>query len=107
MRAFLNAGAHVLVEKPIATTMAEADELVALATEVGLDGDEARAALRNGTYLPDVRADQAQAAAYGITGVPFFVIDGTYGVSGAQPADAFAQIARQVWAERRGAAVEA
>ncbi len=83
------------------------DELVALATDVGLDGDEARAALARGTYLADVRADQAQAAAYGITGVPFFVIDGTYGISGAQPADAFAQIARQVWAERRGTAVEA
>ena len=31
---------------------------------------------------------------------PFFVIDGTYGVSGAQPPEAFAQIARQVWAEK-------
>ncbi len=36
VRAFLNAGAHVLVEKPIATTMAEADELVALARKTGL-----------------------------------------------------------------------
>ena len=49
--------------------------------------------------LPHVRADQAQATAYGINGVPFFVIDGKYGVSGAQPAEAFAQIVRQVWAE--------
>src|SRR5689334_7996072 len=36
VRAFLNAGAHVLVEKPIATTLAEADELVALARKTGL-----------------------------------------------------------------------
>jgi predicted dehydrogenase len=36
VRAFLNAGAHVLVEKPIATTMAEAEELVALARRTGL-----------------------------------------------------------------------
>jgi predicted DsbA family dithiol-disulfide isomerase len=76
------------------------DELVALAEEVGLDGAEARRALEEHTYLADVRADQQQAAAYGINGVPFFVIDGKYGVSGAQPADAFAQIARQVWSER-------
>ena len=48
-----------------------------------------------------VDADQAQAAAYGINGVPFFVIDGKYGVSGAQPAEAFSQIVRQVWAEHR------
>ena len=33
--------------------------------------------------------------------MPFFVIDGKYGVSGAQPAEAFTQIVRQVWAERR------
>ena len=36
VRAFLNAGTHVLVEKPIATTIEEADELVALARETGL-----------------------------------------------------------------------
>ncbi len=79
------------------------EDLVALATEVGLDENAVRAALESEKYLADVRADQAQAAAYGINGVPFFVIDGKYGVSGAQPPEAFAQIARQVWAERDGA----
>ncbi|MFG6502221.1 DsbA family protein [Microbacterium sp. P05] len=79
------------------------DELVALAAEVGLDEEQAREALTSERYLDDVRADQAQAAEYGISGVPFFVIDGKYGVSGAQPADAFAQIARQVWGEHREA----
>ncbi len=76
------------------------DDLVDLAVEVGLDADAVRHALESETYLPAVRADQAQAAAYGIQGVPFFVIDGKYGVSGAQPADAFTQIVRQVWAEK-------
>lgn len=77
------------------------DELVALAEEVGLDGGAARDALESGAYLDAVRADQAQARAYGINGVPFFVIDGKYGVSGAQPPEAFAQVARQVWAEKQ------
>lgn len=77
------------------------DELVSLAADAGLDADAAREALRSDRYLDDVRADQAQAAAYGISGVPFFVIDGKYGVSGAQPADAFSQIVRQVWDERQ------
>ena len=77
------------------------DELVALATDVGLDADAAREALRSGSFLADVHADQAQARAYGINGVPFFVIDGQYGVSGAQPPEAFTQITRQVWAEHR------
>ncbi|WP_314502181.1 DsbA family oxidoreductase [uncultured Microbacterium sp.] len=81
--------------------LGQEDELVALAGEAGLDRDAARDALRSGRFLADVRADQTQAAAYGITGVPFFVIDGKYGVSGAQPAEAFSQIVRQVWAEHR------
>ena len=79
------------------------DELVALAEEAGLDADAARTALELRQYLDAVRADQAQAAAYGINGVPFFVVDGKYGVSGAQPPEAFAQIARQVWSEHRTA----
>ena len=77
------------------------DELVALAADVGLDADAARRVLQSGSHLPAVRADQAQASAYGINGVPFFVIDGKYGVSGAQPPEAFAQVVRQVWAEHR------
>ncbi|WP_214466910.1 DsbA family oxidoreductase [Microbacterium flavescens] len=81
--------------------LGQEDELVALAADVGLDADAARAALQSGRFLDAVRADQAQASAYGINGVPFFVIDGKYGVSGAQPADAFADIVRQVWAEHR------
>ena len=90
MSAYFTEGKHV----------GRIDDLVALAAEVGLDADETRAALESEKYLADVRADQDQARNYGINGVPFFVIDGKYGVSGAQPADAFAQIARQVWAER-------
>ncbi len=91
MAAYFTEGRHVGRE----------DDLVALATDAGLDGEAAREALRSGRYLEAVRADQAQASAYGINGVPFFVIDGKYGVSGAQPASAFAQIVRQVWAEHR------
>lgn len=93
MSAYFTEGRHV----------GRVDDLVDLAGEAGLDADAARSALESGRHLADVRADQAQAQAYGIQGVPFFVIDGTYGVSGAQPADAFAQIARQVWAEKQQA----
>ncbi|WP_396643036.1 DsbA family protein [Microbacterium sp.] len=96
MAAYFTEGKHV----------GRIDDLVALAAEVGFDADETREALESERYLADVRADQAQAQTYGINGVPFFVIDGKYGVSGAQPAEAFAQIARQVWAERGEAASE-
>ena len=93
MSAYFTEGRHV----------GRIDDLVALAAVAGLDADAARDALESGRHLSDVRADQAQAQAYGIQGVPFFVIDGKYGVSGAQPADAFAQITRQVWSERQQA----
>ncbi|GAA1960436.1 DsbA family oxidoreductase [Microbacterium aquimaris] len=82
------------------------DELAALAAEVGFDADEVRGALGRETYLEAVRADQAQAAAYGVTGVPFFVIDGAYGVSGAQPPEAFSQILAQVTQERAAGGAE-
>lgn len=97
---------HQLAERLMSAYFAEGrhlgreDELVALAADVGLDAKAARDALHTGDYLDAVRADQAQAGAYNITGVPFFVIDGRYGVSGAQPPEAFSQIVRQVWAER-------
>jgi predicted DsbA family dithiol-disulfide isomerase len=83
------------------------EDLVALAAEVGLDEDAAREALASQRYRAAVRADQEQAQQFGITGVPFFVIDGKYGVSGAQPVEAFTQIARQVWGERREASATA
>jgi len=90
MQAYFTEGRH----------LGRIDELVALAADAGLDPVVAREALETQEYLDAVRADQDQARAYGINGVPFFVIDGTYGVSGAQPPAAFAQIARQLWAER-------
>jgi predicted DsbA family dithiol-disulfide isomerase len=80
------------------------DQLVAFAEEVGLDPVETREALESGRYADDVQADIAQAGAYGIQGVPFFVFDGKYGVSGAQPAEAFSQVLTQVADERDGAA---
>jgi len=78
----------------------DADTLVRLVAEVGLDADEARAVLASDRYAEQVRGDQQQARAYGITGVPFFVVDGRYGLSGAQPAEAIGQVLAQAWAER-------
>lgn len=76
------------------------DELVAIAESVGLDGAATREALTDHRYAGDVQADLAQAVAYGIRGVPFFVIDGRYGVSGAQASETFAGALTQVAAER-------
>lgn len=90
MSAYFTEGRHV----------GRIEELVALAAEVGLDADRARAALESEQFLPAVRQDQAQARAYGIQGVPFFVVDGQYGISGAQPPAAFENVLRDLWAQR-------
>ena len=71
--------------------------LVSVAAEAGLDPDRAQQALENGSYGEAVRADEDEARALGITGVPFYVIDGKYGVSGAQPAEAFTRALQQAW----------
>ncbi len=55
------------------------DELADLAAEIGLDRDEVTRVLTEETFLADVKADVAQAEAYGINGVPFFVFDEKYG----------------------------
>ena len=76
------------------------EDLADLAAEIGLDRNEVVRVLTDETYLAEVRADVAQAAAYGIQGVPFFVIDGTYGVSGAQDATTFANVLERARTER-------
>ncbi|MBN9606662.1 MAG: DsbA family oxidoreductase [Actinomycetales bacterium] len=76
------------------------EELADLAAEVGLDREEALAVLRENRYLDAVRDDQAHARQLGITGVPFFVFEGRYGVSGAQESATFADVLAQVVQQR-------
>jgi predicted DsbA family dithiol-disulfide isomerase len=76
----------------------DVDSLVELGAEVGLDADEARAALTDRRYLPAVREDIATARALGATGVPFFVVDRTYGAAGAQPAEVLLELLQRAWA---------
>ncbi|MFJ3227356.1 DsbA family oxidoreductase [Streptomyces sp. NPDC086783] len=77
------------------------ERLVELAVAAGLDADAARAVLADpAAYADEVRADEREAAELGATGVPFFVLDRTYGVSGAQPAEVFTQALTQAWGDR-------
>ncbi|MDQ0743165.1 putative DsbA family dithiol-disulfide isomerase [Clavibacter sp. B3I6] len=92
LRAYFTEGRHV----------GRVPDLVDLAVEVGLDADEVRAALESHRHLDDVRADQAQAVAYGIQGVPFFVIDERFGISGAQDPSVFASALGEALAARDG-----
>ncbi|MGH8826062.1 MAG: DsbA family oxidoreductase [Jiangellaceae bacterium] len=83
------------------------DDLVALATEVGLDADEVRRVLSEGTYADAVEEDIATARSLGVNGVPFYVIDGKYGVSGAQAPETFAGALQRVAQERDAASEQA
>jgi len=78
-------------------------DLADLAVEIGFDRDEVIRSLESDEYLADVRKDQEIAQEYGIQGVPFFVIDRKYGVSGAQDPSTFAEILTQVAAEKTNA----
>ncbi|MBD8079917.1 DsbA family oxidoreductase [Cellulosimicrobium arenosum] len=89
LKAYFEDGRHV----------GRADELADLAAEVGLDRDEVAAALADHRYADAVQADIDQARAYGINGVPFFVVDGRYGISGAQDPAVFVQAIEQAAAE--------
>ncbi|MTD14755.1 thioredoxin domain-containing protein [Nakamurella sp. YIM 132087] len=92
LKAYFEQGRHV----------GHVEDLADLAVEVGLDRDEVVRELTADTYLDAVHADQAQARAYGINGVPFFVIDGKYGVSGAQEPATFVEVLSTVARERAG-----
>ncbi|MGW6902679.1 DsbA family oxidoreductase [Streptomyces sp. NPDC054919] len=72
--------------------------LVSLAVEVGLDEAEVRQVLADAeAYAEEVRADERQAAELGAGGVPFFVLNRQYGVSGLQSIELFSQALEQAW----------
>jgi predicted DsbA family dithiol-disulfide isomerase len=76
-----------------------------LAVEAGMDAERVAAVLSGDDFTQDVRADQAEAAALGASGVPFFVVDRRIGLSGAQPVEVFTQLLEQGWAERQPVSV--
>jgi predicted DsbA family dithiol-disulfide isomerase len=73
--------------------------LVQLATEVGLDPDDVETMLGGDDFAVEVREDEARASALGVSGVPFFAIDDTYGIAGAQPADVILGALERAWSE--------
>lgn len=80
--------------------VANVTTLVKLANKIGLDKESARQALESDKHTSEVKADIKQAADYGIRGVPFFIIDDKYGVSGAQGVDAFGEALSKIWHEK-------
>lgn len=75
------------------------DTLIELAEEIGLDGEKAEDVLVSDDFLEDVRNDQREAQQIGVQGVPFFVFNRKYAVSGAQPPELFQETLEKVWQE--------
>lgn len=75
--------------------------LIKIAVEVGLDQVEVETMLQTCKYTKSVRLDQEQAQEMGVQGVPFFVFNEKYAVSGAQPPEAFKEVFEKVWEEEK------
>jgi predicted DsbA family dithiol-disulfide isomerase len=82
--------------------ISDIETLVLLGTEVGLDGADVRAVLAGEEFSEAVRDDEATARQLGITGVPMFVIDRAYGMSGAQPAEQLLALLEHAWEAGNG-----
>lgn len=76
--------------------------LTDLAVEAGLDRDDVLKVLASDEYGDAVEADEALARSFGANGVPFFVIDRRYGISGAQPLEIMTQTLDRAWADAEG-----
>ena len=75
------------------------DSLARLGAEAGLDEAAVRSALESDAFADHVETDEEMARAIGATGVPLFVIDRKYGISGAQPPQTITQVLERAWAE--------
>ena len=75
------------------------EDLIKVASTAGIDESDVKALLNSEEFSNQVLEDRALATQLGATGVPFFVIDMKYGISGAQPLEAFTQTLNTAWQE--------
>ncbi|MFN4363906.1 DsbA family oxidoreductase [Chryseobacterium hispalense] len=87
--------AHFIEGKNVGNT----DTLLDIAGSLGIDIDEAQKVLTSEEFNDEVKQDFSEARSHGISGVPFFILNGKYSVSGAQPADFFAGALQQTYDE--------
>ncbi|WP_416825647.1 DsbA family oxidoreductase [Ectobacillus polymachus] len=79
----------------------EQENLLNLAEEIGLNKDDVQRILTEGTYRSEVRSEQQEAQELGVQGVPFFVFNRKYAVSGAQSSEVFLEVMETVWKEEQ------
>ena len=81
--------------------LSDTETIVRLAEEVGLDGGEVRKIMESKEHIEKVTQDITESRSIGVQGVPFFVFDSKYAVSGAQPVQMFNQVLDKVWEEEQ------
>jgi len=74
--------------------------LADMASDIGLDRSAALAAMKNSEFTSEVRGDEQEAVKLGVRGVPYFVIDRKYAISGAQPSELFLQALEKAYSEK-------
>jgi predicted DsbA family dithiol-disulfide isomerase len=79
------------------------ESLLFIAEDIGMDIKEAKEVLEGTRFSDEVRMDENEARQLGIQGVPFFVINRKYAISGAQPAEVFESTLKKIWEEEHGA----
>jgi predicted DsbA family dithiol-disulfide isomerase len=90
MKAYFTEGLHI----------GKHEQLADLASEVGMEREKVLDMLRKNDFSEEVRRDEFIARQIGITGVPFFLFNQTYAVSGAQSSDVFLDVLKKVWEEQ-------
>lgn len=79
----------------------DTDALVELGAEIGLDAADLRKTLESSAYADEVKHDIAEASYLGVQGVPFFVFNRKYAISGAQAPEVFEQTLERAFNEWR------
>ncbi len=80
--------------------IADREALLKMGIEIGLAKEEVTHVLETDAFAENVRSDEATAQRLGIRGVPFFVVDQQYGVSGAQMPETFLEALQHAWTEK-------
>src|SRR5690606_22067267 len=79
--------------------LSDPETIVRLSAEIGLDKEAILQSTKNQTYADKVNTDIEEAGQVGVRGVPFYVFNNKYALTGAQPVEQFKQVLTQVWNE--------
>jgi len=77
----------------------DSEVLIDLSAKIGLDKKETQNVLESDKFSREVKEDIRDSQKVGVQGVPFFVFNEKYAVSGAQPADKFLEVLQKSWKE--------